>query len=157
MKKVLFILAVGLLVSLTSIAQSDSRDSVVVKKAPSSCIDFGVGFIPKSDYEAFKASVSVNNFVFKRFGLYTSFEANSNKDYFSHILGITVSVCSFAYFSAGMDFFTKYGLFKNVGDGNRKEIGVGFYPWKWTTVKVGYSKSVGPSFQIGARFPLGAK
>jgi hypothetical protein len=157
MKRLLLILTVGLMLNLTSLAQDSSQNSNTEKKKPSFCMDVSLGYVFDKDYDALRASASVNNFILKRFGVFTAFEKNFNTDYFTHILGVTGSINHFSYIFAGMDFFTKYGLFQNGGwKGTRKDIGIGLYPWKWVTVKLGYSFSVHLTAEVGVRIPLGS-
>jgi hypothetical protein len=157
MKRLLLILMVGLLLNFTSLAQGGNQNNSQDKKQPTFCMDATVGYVFDKNYDALRGSVAVNNFVFKRFGVWTAFETNSGKDYFTHIIGLTGSINHFSYIFAGMDFFTKNGLFQNGGfKGTRKDIGIGLYPWKWTTIKLGYSFSVHFTAEVGVRIPLGS-
>lgn len=168
MKKGLLILALGLFLSVPGFTQivenQDSlfyyRDSLDVQKNPTFCLDFGVGYAPKTIegtgmYDAFRFSVALNNLLFHRFGVWTGFEKNFNSDYFTHILGLTGSITHWAYVYAGMDFFTDHGYFHNNGfEKTRKDVGIGFYPYKWLTLKVGWSQTVEFTGEIGIRIPL---
>jgi hypothetical protein len=157
MKRLLLILLVGLLFNFTSLAQGGTQNNSQDKKLPTLCMDATVGYVFDKNYDAWRTSVSVNNFIFSRFGAFTAFEKNFNTDYFTHIIGLTGSINHFSYIFAGMDFFTKYGLFHNGGfKGTRKDIGIGLYPWKWATIKLGYSFSVHFTAEVGVRIPLGS-
>jgi len=118
-------------------------------------IDITAGYVPKAEYKSLKASVSVNNLLLKRVGFYTSVEKATASDYFTHIIGVTGTLFKSVYLFGGMDFFTKYGLITNGGfDGTRKELGLGFSPYKFTVVRLGWSSSVGPTFAVGVKFNL---
>lgn len=102
--------------------------------------------------EVLKASISLNNILFHRLGGYGSIETDFNN--FSNIYGMTATITSWAYIWGGLDFFTKNGiLYKNIPD-VRKEVGIGFIPYKWIVVRVGYSSSVGPTLTGGVKIPL---
>lgn len=152
MKKtfLLVVLVAGLAFSNMVSAQTEESEKPALVK----CIDLGVGYVPKNDIEALRASVALNNIAFKRFGVYTAFENGTGGDYFTNIIGVTGSVTHFMYLYAGVDVFTKYGLIEK-GGGCRKDFGVGINPFSWALVKVGYSNSVGPLAEIGVRIPLG--
>lgn len=157
MKKLLLILVVGSIFHFHGFSQNGNLNSGQTRTAPSFCMDITAGYVFDKDYNAFRASASVNNFMLKRFGAFTAFEKGVDSDYFTHIIGLTGSINHFSYIFAGMDFFTKYGLFQTGGwKGTRKDIGIGLYPWKWATVKLGYSFSVGMTAEVGVRIPLGS-
>ena len=109
--------------------------------------------MPKAPYHAGIVTVAFNNFIFKRMGLYTSVEKGS--DYFSNIFGITGRVHKYFGLWAGLDLYTKVGVF---GGGRRdlfrKELGVSVYPYKNTFFKFGYSSHHGPTVGVGLFFPL---
>ena len=130
-------------------------------------MDITAGSAPKSPYSAIKSSFSINNLILQRIGFYTSIEKGLTTDadifhdydnhaYFTHLLGMTASLNQNVYFWGGIDFFTKSGVFYTHGKtrGPRKEIGIGITPYEWTVVRLGWSKTVGPSFTIGAKIPL---
>ena len=119
-------------------------------------LDVSIGYVPNTDYNAGKASVSLNNFVLKRLGVYTSIEKGLDSDLFTHIIGGTVTVYKSVYLFAGADVITKRGMISNksIIDGVRKELGIGFSPFKISLVRVGYSTSTGPTFAVGWKFGL---
>lgn len=160
-KKVRFAV-LGLLISLAGFAQQEVLpDSLEVRKSPSFCGDIAVGYVPKTIegtgmFDAYRLSLAVNNFVLERFGVWTAVEKNFDSGYFRHMLGLTASVNHWMYVYAGMDFFTKNGLFANGGlDKTRKDVGVGFYPFDWLIVKGGWSHTAGITLEAGVRIPLG--
>lgn len=118
-------------------------------------IDVSVGYMPKAPYHAGITSVAFNNFIFKRMGLYTSLEKSFSSDYFSNIFGITGRIHKYFGLWAGLDFYTKVGIW---GGGRtdlfRKELGVSVYPYKNTFFKFGYSSHHGPTAGVGLFFPL---
>lgn len=120
-------------------------------------IDGSVGYMPKAPYHAGIVTIAFNNILFKRMGLYTSLEKkiSSGPDYFSHIIGITGRVHKYFGLYAGLDLFTKVGIFGERGiDFFRKELGVSVYPFKNTFFKLGYSSHHGPTAGVGLFFPL---
>lgn len=92
--------------------------------------------MPKTTVNALKTSFAYNNFLFKRVGAYTSFEKGLDSDFFTNIYGLTLSVHEKVYLYGGVDLFTKY-------KGDRKEIGIGFIPYKRLVVTTSWSKSAG--------------
>ena len=113
-------------------------------------IGVSTGYVPS--YNALKFSVEYNNF-YKPMGAYTSFETGLDDGRFTHILGTTVSIIDQVFVFGGLDLFTSRGLFSK-GLNGRKEFGVAWVPIPNATVKVGYSFTVGVSFQAGFRIPL---
>ncbi len=133
-------------------------------------VEVTAGYAPKSPFNALKGTISINNLILKRFGFYTSIEKGLNKDvlvfhdysghtYFTHILGLTASLNKNIYFFGGIDLFTKSGdiYTKDKLRGFRKELGIGIAPYRGTIIRLGWSGSVGPTFAIGAKFPLHKK
>ena len=121
-------------------------------EAPTSLI-FSIGYVPKAEYQAMKFGVTVNDLVFQRFGMYTSFEPGIDTDYFFNTWGVTGRVYENLYLWAGMDLFTKHGLI-NKGFGGRKEFGLTYVPHPNIALMPGYSFSVGFTMQVGFRIPL---
>ena len=155
------------LFSSSSFLEKDDEHLSDVKVKMGSYVDVTVGYAPKSPYNALKGSISINNLILKRFGFYTSLEKGLNKDalvfhdydghtYFTHILGLTASLNKNIYFFGGIDLFTKSGVIytKDKLRGFRKELGIGIAPYRGTIIRLGWSGSVGPTFAIGAKFPL---
>lgn len=156
MKKKLVPLLIGFLSAYGLFAQTVTDDpAVTAKPSFETCVDAGLGYIPKADYKNVTLSGTVNNFYLKRFGATTLLEIDSKNPAF--LLGPTYSIKSFLYIFAQMDFFTSRGVFNNGIDGARKDVGLGFYPKPWAAVKLAYSFSAGPRAEIGVRFPIQSK
>jgi hypothetical protein len=118
-------------------------------------LDFSVGYVPKSDYNALKINVSANNIWFKRYGLYSSFEKGFDSGYDANTVGITASVHKYAYLWGGFGLFYSNGIFKASDAGDlRKEFGVGIMPYKMTLIRLGWSSEVGPTICAGVKIPL---
>ena len=118
-------------------------------------IEFTAGYIPKSDHNALKGSISVNNLLFKRMGFYTSVEKEINSDKFSNTIGITGTLHKYFYLWGGMDLFTNNGFLQTKSfSGPRKEIGIGITPYKTTVLRLGWSSSVGISISVGVGIPF---
>ncbi len=116
-----------------------------------SYVDITLGCVLQTP-QVLKTNISLNNILFHRFGFYSSIE--SNFTHLSNIYGITAAINSWAYIFGGVDIFTKSGiLYKKISD-VRKEAGVGFIPYKWIVIRVGYSSSVGPTLTGGVKIPL---
>lgn len=144
----LMFITLGFLITQNVSAQTTKKELVP-------CADIGVGYLPKSSIQALRVSVAFNNLVFDRFGAYTALETNSGNNYFTHVIGLTGSINHFSYVYAGVDFFSDRGFLNNVGFKDvRKDMGIGFYPVKWATAKLGYSFSVGIYGEVGVRIPL---
>jgi len=118
--------------------------------------EISLGFAPRTGFDAIKFSGAVNNLYYGRLGAYTSFEIGINSRYFTNIIGGCVRIYKSAYVFAGMDWLTRqHGVFPNLSlSGIRKELGVGFMLFKFAAVRLGYSRSIGPSFTTGIRIPL---
>jgi hypothetical protein len=166
MKKYLFFCYL-LLIGIASYSQN-TADNYCWKKGNASqqpkflsSIDVLAGFVPNSDYNALKIDLVANNIFLKFVGLYTSAEKGVNSSYFANTWGINVSVFRFLYLFAGVDIFSSYGLISNVQDnttnGIRKEIGLGLYPVKNLTLRLGYSFEIEATITIGYRFLLNKK
>jgi hypothetical protein len=118
-------------------------------------VDVTAGYVLDKDLNAIKGSVSFNNLLLKRIGVYTSVEKGLSSDYLSHIIGLTGTVYKSIYLFAGMDWYTKHGYFTNDGfENTRKEMGIGFSPWKFTVVRFGWSFAVGPTIAAGVKIKL---
>jgi hypothetical protein len=117
------------------------------------CVDVGVGYIFDHKYEKFTISSSYNNFIYKRFGIFMMVELNPPDP--AVVVGPTITVFDFAYIYAGADFFTARGFFQRGGlKYARKDLGIGFYPWKWAVVKFAHSFNAGSRVEVGIRIPL---
>ena len=148
MPKYLWVALLLLSVAQVSIAQSE--DDAPSHKQPVRLISTGI--VPNPQYNAFKMSLAANNLFFQRYGLYTSIESSTNSTYFANIYGVTGTINKYFYGFAGVDLFTKYGLF--TPGGIRKEMGIGFIPFDFALVKVGWSLDVGLTLEAGVRFDL---
>jgi hypothetical protein len=117
------------------------------------CIDIGAGYLFDHKYEKFTISSSFNNFILKRGGMFVMVELNPPNP--AIVLGPTLSIFDFAYVWGGVDFFTARGIFQRGGfKYARKDLGIGFYPWKWAVVKIAHSFSAGSRIEVGIRIPL---
>jgi hypothetical protein len=117
------------------------------------CMDIGVGYIFDHKYEKITISSSFNNFIYKRYGMFTMVELNPSNPAF--VLGPTITIFDFAYIWGGIDLFTARGLFQRGGFRYaRKDLGIGFYPWKWAVVKIAHSFNAGSRIEVGFRIPL---
>jgi len=115
------------------------------------------GYVPKTEYQALKASVALNNIVLNRFGAYVSFEKGTDSGYFSNIYGITGAITQEIYVWAVSMVFTRHGLFThndNEGKGIRKEFGISAIPVKPLVVKAGWSFGAGLTLEAGIRILL---
>jgi hypothetical protein len=109
------------------------------------------------EYNALKFDLIAHNVVFKVVGFYTSFEIGMNSNYFSNIIGLNVSFAHIGYLFAGMDLFSQYGMinyYSNDGPGVRKELGVGFTPYKDLVIQAGFSLNVSLTLTVGYRIPF---
>ena len=111
------------------------------------------GYVPKREYNALKVTADYNNFLFNRFGVYTSFEKGLDSGYFSNIYGITGSLGKRMYLFTGVDLFTHHGLF-NARKHCRKDIGIGIIPLKNLLVKMGWSTAVNVTVEVGWKISL---
>jgi hypothetical protein len=152
MKKSLSIIVLFFLMAGNVFAQEEPVEAEKAEKIIVPSVNITAGYVFEDPHQAFKATVAVNNILFKRFGTYTSIEAG---DPFFNIYGITASICPNIYVFGGMDLFTDHGLFTIGGlDGTRKEFGIGFIPVSNLIVKGGWSLSVGFTAEVGWRIPL---
>jgi hypothetical protein len=139
---------------LLSFAQdSIAQSSVDAPSHKQPVILISTGLVPNTRYNAFKMSLAANNLFFQRYGLYTSIETSTTTTYFTNIYGVTGTINKYFYGFAGVDIFTKYGLLTK-GGGIRKELGLGFIPFDFALVKVGWSLDVGLTLEAGVRFDL---
>jgi len=117
-----------------------------------------VGYMFKSDYQDLKINLSLNNVTaWKRLGFYTSFEIGLGNDHFRNLWGGTFSACRWCYVFAGIDLFTSHGIANNSFKDSRKELGLGFTPWKESALRLGYSTAAGFTAAIGWQIPIGKK
>lgn len=122
---------------------------------PKPNFDFTLGYVPKLSINALKYSMSANNIILKRVGAYVSLEKGLNSDYFSSTLGATVTIHKYVYLWAGIGSFAKSELFDHiVWNSVRKEMGIGFTPYKWVVVRIGWSKEVGSTATAGIKIPI---
>jgi hypothetical protein len=161
MKNSLFLIALGLFISVkvlgqTKVALINFVDSTVTKDSElHSNFDITLGYIPKSMLNALKASISVNNIFFKRVGGYVSLEKGLNSNYFSNTYGITTSINNYFYLWGGFGWYAKSELFKHIEwEKVRKELGIGFLPYKMIVIRLGWSVEVGPTFAAGIKIPM---
>lgn len=160
MKFVILCLILGLSWSVSVFGQSNELPYAsnpisknIVEYTPH--VDFAIGYVPKSDYNAIRGRVSVNNILLKRFGAYTAFEKGLDSDHFSNTIGGTISVFPFLNVWGGIEFFSLIGILEK--ETVRKEIGVGIFPYRNFVAHIGYSVSVGPTFAFGYKIPLNSK
>lgn len=117
------------------------------------CMDMAGGYIWDHKYEKFTISTTFNNLYLKRFGGFAMIELDPVVP--AIVMGPTISVNDFAYVYTGLDFLTQRGYFARGGLKHaRKDLGIGFYPFRWATVKVCHSFNAGSRFEIGFRLPL---
>lgn len=161
MKKLLFIIVLGLFFAMTSLGQikqvsQTAKDTIVPKKSELlQNMDITIGYVPRSPYNALKTSFSVNNIFFKRFGFYGSLEKGLDTDYFAGTLGVTSYIHQYVYLWGGVGIFSTYkSENKNFWSTYRKEFGVGFTPYKRTVIRLGWSLTVGPTIAAGFLIPL---
>ena len=159
MKNILFVILVLIVFTGNSFAQSSesSEEPQGKSKIFGECeraLNITLGYIPKSTINALKTSFAFNNILFKRVGVYTTFEKSLDSDLFSNMYGLTFSVHKRVYLYGGVDLFTKYGYFNKDNTGVRKEIGIGFIPYKSLVVTTSWSKSAGIAFTAGIKIPL---
>lgn len=114
-------------------------------------LDVTLGYIPKASIQGLKTSLALNNLLFNRLGLFSSLEYGLNSNDLSNIVGGTLTVNEHIYFWGGLDLFTKNGLIQTKSMGIRKEVGIGFIPYKKLVVQVGGSLSVGLTISAGYR------
>jgi hypothetical protein len=117
-------------------------------------LDLTLGYIPKPSAQGLKTSFALNNILFHRLGLYTSFEYAFDSGAFFNTVGGTFTVNKIIYFYGAADLFTKNGLLAVQSFGFRKELGIGITPYKGAVVQIGGSSSVGLTFSVGYRIPL---
>jgi hypothetical protein len=161
MKKSLVFIIAGILVSLNIYGGtryvSNRYKSINSQKKTElhQNLEITFGYVPKNTTNALKGSVSVNNFVFKRVGLYSSIEKGLSSDYFANTFGITASANKYIYLWGGLDIATMFSLISNQDVSiSRKEIGIGINPFKMTVIRVGWSRGVGPTLSAGIQIPL---
>ena len=154
MKRICLAWMLGLFIALPAFAQPDnSQTPASAKTNLVSYIDFGIGYIPKKEYQKATISVAANNLLWNRVGATAMTELNF--DALAFLIGPTVSITHYLYAFAQMDFITSRGVFAQDGiKGARKDIGIGLHPWPWAVAKLGYSGNSGIRAEVGMRFPL---
>ena len=132
-----------------SAGKTDKSGSILTRN-----MEATIGYLPQKEQEGIKASIGVNNVIFKRIGFYTSFEIQPGSDEFTNIVGGQRSIHQLFYVWGGMDLFMNNGLIQFGFKGSGKEAGVGITPYKFLVFRFGYSSSVGPSLAAGVRFTI---
>jgi hypothetical protein len=116
-------------------------------------MDMSVGYLWDHKYEKFTVSTTFNNLYLKRWGGFVMVELDPVVP--AIVIGPTVSINDFAYVYTGFDFLTSRGYFARGGLKHaRKDLGIGFYPFKWATFKLCHSFNSGSRFEVGIRIPL---
>ena len=134
--KSIFISVCFIVLALSVMAQTGSDRSSNSKKPLVTSIDLGLGYVPQADIKALRVSVAATNLLLNRFGVYTAIENSFEDSYTTNVIGLTGSINHFTYVYGGVDLFSKHGFIKNEGfKGTRKDMGIGFYPYKWTDRK----------------------
>jgi hypothetical protein len=103
--------------------------------------------------DALRFSVITGNLFLTRVGGYVTIEKGTDSNFFTNIWGGTLTVTRHVYVWGGMDLFTNHGVI-NGFKGSRKEIGLGFKPWKGLLLNLGWSGHVGTTFSAGWSIPL---
>jgi hypothetical protein len=161
MKKIFFLITLGLFFSLFVVAQTKigsetAQDSILRKdsKFPKN-YDLTLGYAPRLPFNALKTSFSINNIYWKRMGFYASLEKGLDSNYFAGTLGITSYINKSIYLWGGIGIFP-YNDSKNSSfwDRFRKEFGVGINPYKLIVIRLGWSFTVGPTAAVGLRIPI---
>lgn len=117
------------------------------------CVDMCGGYIWDHKYDKYTVSTTFNNIYWERFGLFAMFEMDWAAP--ALVTGPTVSINDFAYVYGGIDFVTDRGMFARGGITHaRKDLGIGFYPIRYVTVKICHSFNAGSRAEIGIRLPL---
>lgn len=118
-----------------------------------SCMDVGFGYIWDHKYETFTLSTTFNNVYLKRCGGFAMIELDPVQP--AIVIGPSISINDFSYVYTGFDFLTSRGYFARGGLKHaRKDLGIGFYPFRWATVKICHSFNAGSRVEIGFRIPL---
>lgn len=151
MKRIILLSMVSFFIVTLSFGQNEENKKPLFKN-----IDATIGYLPKKGYNALTFNGAINNILLDRVGFYTTFQFGLDSDYFSNFYGVTVAIIPIVYVYGGLDMFTKHGLFQE-GTHCRKELGVGVYPYKQLTAKLGYSGQAGVHFGIGWQFRLPEK
>lgn len=155
MKSGAWILVIVMFFSINGLAQngklkfSTQHRNAATNEWQSKNFDVTLGYIPKKGSQGLKSGFSFNNILFRRLGLYTSFEYGFNSDDFSNLVGGTITVNEYVYFFGGLDLFSQNGFIQTKSTGVRKELGIGFVPYKKLVVQLGGSLSVGLSISAG--------
>lgn len=155
MKKVFILCSSIIFISFISYSQTNYLPYTNISKSSDSNtlyrnIELSVGYIPKSDQNALKGNISINNLLLKRLGIYSSIEKKFNTNNLTNTIGATASLHHFVYLWGGIDFFTKNGVIQTGSfAGSRKEIGIGLLPYKKSVLRFGWSSSVGISISAG--------
>jgi hypothetical protein len=137
-----------------AIAQSE-RNGIIYRGEQKfyPCMDVGVGFISDHKYRKFTISSTFNNFYLTRCGVFSMVELDFAAP--AVVIGPTISIYDFAYVWGGIDFLTSRGIFARGGIAHaRKDLGIGFYPFRWATIKIAHSFNAGSRIEIGVRIPF---
>jgi hypothetical protein len=117
------------------------------------CMDMAGGYILDNKYEKFTISTTFNNLYLKRWGGFAMIELDPVEP--AIVIGPTVSINDFSYVYTGFDFLTSRGYFARGGLKHaRKDLGIGFYPFRFATVKICHSFNAGSRIEVGFRIPL---
>ena len=154
-KSTILVLLLLLLVSIGTDAQR--RNTGLIYRGKQwliPCVDVCGGYIWDRKYEKFTVSTTLNNIYLERFGAFAVFEMDWAAP--ALVTGPTVSINDFAYVYGGIDFVTNRGVFARGGIKHaRKDLGIGFYPIRYLTVRICHSFNAGSRAEIGIRLPLG--
>jgi hypothetical protein len=153
MKTKMILLLAVLLIAFSS--EAKRKDGLIYrgKQRLVPCIDIGVGYIWDHKYEKFTVSTMVNNLYSKRLGVFSVVELDMAAP--AVMIGPTVTINDYAYVWGGIDIMTSRGVFGRDGFRHaRKDLGIGFYPIRWATIKIAHSFNAGSRFEIGIRIPL---
>jgi len=140
---------------MTESAEARRKDGLIYrgKQWLIDCVDISGGYIFDHKYEKFTVTTAVNNVFGPRYGAFTMLELDRTAP--SVVIGPTVSLTDFAYVWGGIDFISQRGMFARGGfKYARKDLGIGFYPVRWFTVKIAHSFNAGSRMEIGFRIPL---
>jgi hypothetical protein len=153
--KTFCILILIMLITLGHVDAQVNKNGVIYrgKQQFIPCMDIGIGYIFDHKYEKFTLSSSFNNFIAQRYGMFLVVELNPPAP--AIVIGPTITIYDFAYIWGGIDVFTTRGYFQRGGFKHaRKDLGIGFFPWKWAVVKLAHSFNAGSRIEVGIRIPL---
>jgi hypothetical protein len=152
MRTNIILLLVALLLTISAQAQPKKGLIYRGKQRFVPCVDIGVGYIWDHKYEKYTISTMFNNIISRQYGFFSVVELDKAAP--AVVLGPTITVYDFAYIWAGIDIFTSRGYFARGFTHSRKDLGIGFYPFRWATVKIAHSFNSNSRIEIGIRIPL---